>query len=160
MTARTTMTPETCDTVPTGVLSVEQARERILAPLRPVSGTERLNLRQALGRILAVEVRAGFAVPSYRNASMDGYAFTHADLAHSRSLQQVGISWAGQPYAGVLKTGECVRIMTGAMVPAQADTVQMQENVSIEEMRITLTAIPEPGANIRHPGEDMQAGDR
>ncbi|MCB1639095.1 MAG: molybdopterin molybdenumtransferase MoeA, partial [Thiothrix sp.] len=126
MTARTAVTPQTCDTVPTGVLSVEQARTRILAPLQALSGTERLGLRQARGRILATPVQAGFAVPPHRNSSMDGYAFAHADLAHSLSLQQVGTAWAGQPHTGPLKAGECVRIMTGAMVPPQADTVQMQ----------------------------------
>ena len=106
----------------TQALSVEQARESILESLWPVSGEQRLALRQALGRVLAGDVSARIDVPPQTNSAMDGYAVRHADLSGSNALRIIGTSWAGRPCARRVEGGEAVRIMTGAVMPAGADT--------------------------------------
>ncbi|MGB1254971.1 MAG: gephyrin-like molybdotransferase Glp [Thiolinea sp.] len=150
-----------CDELPAGTLTVEQAQQRILEPLQAVSGTERLNLREAIGRILATDITAAIDVPPHRNSSMDGYAFTHpvAEEQLLTALTICGISFAGKPYQGMVKHGECVRIMTGAVVPQGCDTVIMQENCQREGDLITINSLPQAGDNVRHPGDDMQRGD-
>lgn len=141
------------------MLSVEEAQACILQAISPVSTCERVSLRQGLGRILATPVMARLDVPSHRNSAMDGYAFRHIDTDIHKAFHVAGVSMAGHPFHGTLDIGQCVRIMTGAVVPADADTVVMQEHVSREGDIITLQRIPPPGANVRHPGEDLCAGD-
>ncbi len=153
------LSPATCDVLPAGTLSVEQAQARIAAAIQPLQARERVDLRSALGRILATEVIARFSVPPYRNSSMDGYAFAHASLQNSHTLTQVGISWAGRPFQGQVREGECVRIMTGAMLPTGTDSVEMQENTRRDDAHITLLQDTAYHANVRHPGEDLQAGE-
>ena len=121
-----------CDTMPQGTLSVEQAQARILESIKPLDDMEYVALLQAAGRILAQPVHAQMNVPPHTNSAMDGYALRHADLAEGVLLKTVGSSFAGRPFAGVVQAGECVRIMTGAVLPAGADTVVMQENVQGE----------------------------
>ena len=112
-------------------LSVEQALEAMEAEVQPVRGAERLHIRDALGRALAYDIVSPIAVPGYDNSAMDGYALRSADLPPSRqgTLRVVGTAFAGQPFQGAVGPGECVRIMTGAMLPAGADTVVKQEDV-------------------------------
>ncbi len=150
-----------CDALPAGTLSVAQAQQRILAPLTPVAGSECLNLRAALGRILTHDVIANFAVPPHRNASMDGYAFAYdqAAAALTPGLKVCGTSFAGRPLQGRVPAGACVRIMTGAVVPTDCDTVVMQENTQRAGELIRINSLPARGANVRHPGDDMQPGD-
>lgn len=159
-----------CDELPTGTLSVEQAQQRILAPLTALSDSERCHLRDALGRVLAQDVVAGFAVPPHRNSSMDGYAFAYdhvsteensdTSTSTSTTLTVCGVSFAGKPYQGQVQRGECVRIMTGAVVPDDCDTVVMQENGSRDADQLRINSLPAQGANVRHPGDDMQRGDQ
>lgn len=150
-----------CDDLPPGMLSVEAAQQHILNPLQPLSGSERLNLREALGRVLTQEITAGCAVPPHRNSSMDGYAFQHKDVSgHGHTLTVCGVSFAGKPFSGEVRAGECVRIMTGAVVPDGCDTVVMQENTQREADYLTINSVPVHGDNVRHPGDDMQRGDR
>ncbi|MEZ5451148.1 MAG: molybdopterin molybdotransferase MoeA, partial [Thiolinea sp.] len=115
--------------------------------------------RAALGRILAAPVKAAFAVPPHRNSSMDGYAFAHTDGGQGAQLRIAGVSYAGKPFTGPLQRGECVRIMTGAVVPDGCDTVEMQENCRRDGEQLQLNTATRQGANIRHPGDDMQPGD-
>lgn len=147
-----------CDVLPAGTLTQEQAQQRILATLGAVQGTERVNLQQASGRVLAQTVTAGIEVPPHRNSAMDGYAVRHADLATSQTLQLIGSSFAGRPFSGSVKAGECVRIMTGAVVPEGTDSVVMQENVCCDAENVHIQALPQLGENVRYPGEDMQIG--
>lgn len=141
------------------MLSVEEAQACILQAILPVTTCERVSLRQGLGRILATPVMTRLDVPSHRNSAMDGYAFRHIDTDILKVFHVAGISMAGHPFHGTLDVGQCVRIMTGAVVPADADTVVIQEHVSREGDIITLQQIPPPSTNVRHPGEDLCAGD-
>lgn len=148
----------TCDAF-AGGLTVEQAQERILNTIRGVTETEYIALTQAVGRLLAETIRAGFDVPPHCNSSMDGYAFAWQSLARSSTLQQVATSWAGRPYLGTLQLGECVRIMTGACLPEGTDTVEMQENTHKQAEQITIHAAPKLGENVRYPGDDLKQGE-
>lgn len=143
------------------MLEVEKAQSCILQSIEPLVSTERVAIRQGLGRILASDVLASINIPTYRNSAMDGYTFCHTDIDGRNdkpTLEIAGTSFAGHPFTGILEAHQCVRIMTGAVVPAGADTVVMQEHVSCENRQITLHRIPKPGANVRHPGEDLRAG--
>ncbi|RMG56176.1 MAG: molybdopterin molybdenumtransferase MoeA [Gammaproteobacteria bacterium] len=148
-----------CDEFDPNQLTVEQALERILETVAPVSGRERLHLRQALDRVLLEPVVATFDVPPHRNSAMDGYALRAADLGTDGTrLRVVGRSMAGAPFEGRVGAGEAVRIMTGAVVPEGADTVVMQEQTEREGDEVVIRGNHREGANIRHPGEDMRAG--
>ena len=149
----------TCDLLPAGILSVEQAQTHILGSIAVMQASETVTLWQAQGRILAETVCAPLDVPPHRNSAMDGYALRHADRASDKPLHVAGASFAGRPFAGEVQPGECVRIMTGAVVPQGADSVVMQENVQREGDSIRLTGTLKLGENVRHPGEDMRSGD-
>ena len=139
-------------------LSVDQALQRILDPLQPVTGTETLPLTQALGRVIATPVLAPIAVPGNDNSAMDGYALCSDDfaLATAQGLPLAGRSMAGHPFERSLPPAQCIRIMTGAVVPNGADTVVMQEQVELIEDRVVFPANLNPGNNIRLAGEDLQ----
>ena len=152
-----------CDTPAHGhhSLRLEEARERILQGIRPVEGTERMALRDALGRVLAADVRSTVDVPSHDNSAMDGYAVAGSALpaAGEQSFRVVGTSWAGRPYAGRVGPGECARIFTGATLPAGSDTIVMQEHVRREGDTAWITAGHKAGQHRRLAGEDIRAGD-
>lgn len=154
------MTAASCDDMPQGTLTVEQAQQRILEDLEAIKHTERVNLHNAPGRILVNDITARFDVPPHRNSAMDGYAFAWSESVSSQPLTIVGSSFAGKPYLQTVQAGECVRIMTGAVVPGGCDTVEMQENCQRDNNLLTLNASPIPGTHIRHPGDDMRSGER
>nr|MBP6709249.1 molybdopterin molybdotransferase MoeA [Accumulibacter sp.] len=141
-------------------LSVEQARAFIGSQLRPLATRERVALRSALGRVLASDVIAPFAVPAHDNSAMDGYALRHADLVADgeTSLWVAGTALAGKSFSGRLAAGECVRIMTGGVLPDGSDTVVMQEVVRVEGERAVIPPGQRSGQNIRLAGEDLAAG--
>lgn len=141
-------------------LPLGEAVERVLAAVTPVPDSERLPIRQALGRALAAEVRSTIEVPAENNSAMDGYALRSADLpaVAPLELKLIGTAFAGQPFVGRVGAGECVRIMTGAAVPGGADTVVMQERVTALGDRVQVNALPAPGDNVRMAGEDIQVG--
>ncbi|MEO6264805.1 MAG: gephyrin-like molybdotransferase Glp [Luteimonas sp.] len=149
------------NTFPSALL-FEEARaivERVASEHR--LPTERIALSRAHGRVLAQDVIASIALPPFDNSAMDGYALRHADLAADgdTALRLVGEQFAGRSLGLVVGTGECVRITTGAPLPADADMVAIKENVRVEGDRILVAAGPRPGANIRRAGEDVRAGD-
>ena len=140
-------------------LPVAQARELIQAYLAPVRGTEILPLKQALGRVLAEDVASPLDVPGYDNSAMDGYGVRFADLAEAPvRLRVVGTARAGRPFAGTAGPGECVRVMTGAVIPAGVDTVIMQEHVSRDGDQISVKPGHRRGQNLRRAGEDIPRG--
>ena len=143
-------------------MPVDRARALIRTFLAPVTATERVHIRQSLGRILAADVVSPLAVPGHDNSAMDGYAVRFADLspASETTLARVGESFAGKPSGVTLGAGQCVRIFTGAVMPAGADTVVMQERASEEagRVRIAAGAVTKPGQNRRFAGEDLKAG--
>ena len=144
-------------------MPVDRARELIRTFLRPVTVTERVHIRQALDRILAADVVSPHDVPGHDSSAMDGYAVRFADLAHDGEtvLVRVGESFAGRPSPATVGPGQCVRIFTGGVVPAGADTVVMQERTHAEgdRVRIAAGAVPKAGTNRRFAGEDLRRGE-
>ncbi|MCO1334556.1 molybdopterin molybdotransferase MoeA [Microbulbifer sp. OS29] len=141
-----------------GLMPIESARETLLQALKPVSGTEVISLAQATGRVLAENVVSTVNLPPCDNSAMDGYALRFEDLASGLPLELIGKSFAGAPFDGVVNPGTCVRIMTGAALPAGADTVVMQENVDAQGESIRITCDVRPGDHIRRCGEDVAEG--
>ncbi|CAG0975122.1 molybdopterin molybdotransferase [Methylophilaceae bacterium] len=143
-------------------MPVAQARQYIREFLNPATTRESVSIRSALGRVLAEDILSPCNVPNHDNSAMDGYAFNADDLASSgeTALRVIGTAYAGKAYAGALGKGQCVRIMTGAVMPQGADTVVIQERVSAENDTIRFTDGPKRGANTRYAGEDLAQGQR
>ncbi|MBZ0133765.1 MAG: molybdopterin molybdotransferase MoeA [Rhodocyclaceae bacterium] len=142
-------------------LSVARARQIILDLVEPVPGSERLFVRNALGRVLAEDVISTANVPGHDNSAMDGYAVRFADLAAEGEtvLSLAGTTFAGRAFEGILGPGQCVRIMTGGVIPQGADTVVIQEAARAEGERITVPPKQRQGQHVRHAGEDLRAGE-
>ena len=137
-------------------MSVNQARQFIQQFLSPVAETEKVSTMQALGRVLAADIISPSNVPNHNNSAMDGYAFKYSEGA--KIIKIIGTAFAGKAFAGIVNAGECVKIMTGAVIPAGADTVVMQERIAIKSDCITLLDVPTKGANVRLAGEDLKIG--
>ena len=142
-------------------MPVEKAREHIRAFLSPVTAVERLNIRAALGRVLAEDVISPVNVPQHDNSAMDGYAVRFSDLnsAGETTLKVIGTAFAGKPYDGSLGPGQAVRIMTGAVIPTDADTVIQQERAKVSGDQVSVLPVPKKGTNTRSAGEDLRAGE-
>jgi molybdopterin molybdotransferase len=161
MTNKTTLSklatdPSCMDDYDPNAMSVAQARQFIKQFLNPVVETETLPVMQSLGRVLAADIISPSNVPNHNNSAMDGFAFKFSD--NLKSLKVIGTAFAGRAFEGVVNAGECVKIMTGAVIPAGADTVVMQERIAIKSDRITLLDAPKQGANVRLAGEDLKTG--
>ncbi|MDD3449055.1 MAG: bifunctional molybdopterin-guanine dinucleotide biosynthesis adaptor protein MobB/molybdopterin molybdotransferase MoeA [Gammaproteobacteria bacterium] len=152
--------PSCADAAEPGVLSVAAALARMGADVVPVAGVEKIALRGALGRVLAGEVLSPVNVPSHTNSAMDGYALGGDDLPGSGGavLSVIGTAYAGTPYPGTVAAGQCVRIMTGAMMPAGTDSVVMQEHAERDGDTIRIDGGHRRGQNVRQAGEDLAAG--
>jgi molybdopterin molybdotransferase len=137
-------------------MSVTQARHYIEQFLSPVSETATVAIKDSLGRVLAVPVTSSLNVPGHDNSAMDGFAFRHAEAGNA--LRIIGTAFAGVPYTAEIPPGCCIKIMTGAVIPASVDTVIMQEHTSTQGEWVTLSKLPAVGANIRLTGEDIAAG--
>ena len=143
-------------------LPVEQARDFIARLVTPVRGIEVVAIRSALGRVLAKDVVSGINVPAADNSAMDGYALRGSDLAADGDsvFESLGTGFAGQPFNGAPGARQCVRIMTGAVMPAGLDTVVPQEFARVDGDRVTVPAgIVRTGDNRRYAGEDLAIGD-
>ncbi|MFB0999844.1 MAG: molybdopterin-binding protein, partial [Colwellia sp.] len=138
-----------------GLLPFEQAMEKMLSAIKPISDTELISLSQALNRVLASDISSPLNVPPHNNSAMDGYAFKVESLQSNNSLKMVGRSMAGEPFSGECDLGECIRIMTGAKLPSCCDTVEMQENCEANDEHITFLESREFNDNIRFSGEDI-----
>jgi molybdopterin molybdotransferase len=138
-------------------MPVEQARQLIRQFLTPVKEQQTIALRDAWQRTLAADVRSPMNVPPHNYSAMDGYAVRHGDLANAPcSLKLIGSSFAGRLFAGNVGEGECVRIMTGALIPVGCDSVVMQEQVKVNGDMIEMGAGHRRGQNIRLTGEDIE----
>lgn len=147
-------------------LSVDEALAQILRAVSPL-GTERVDLLSAVGRVLAEDVVADLPIPPWANSAMDGFAVRHDDLAaappsRERPLELTVVEEvpAGRMPQRTLGRGEAARIMTGAPLPAGADTVIPVEDTEWHHGRVRLLAGAEPGAYVRPVGQDVQAGER
>ncbi len=143
----------------TGMISVRDAQNHILDGISRPTPHEVVALPLALGRVLAEPVRAPFDVPPADNSAVDGYAVGNADIpaAGTAELRVVADLPAGRVFDGVLGPGQAVRIMTGAPMPAGADTVYPQEDVERAGDVIRVGPIAK-AANVRRRGEDVTAG--
>ena len=150
-----------CSQEPNAMLSIEEALQRIKSTLSPVQGSELVSLKHALGRIIAEPIYSSINSPHERNSAMDGYAFSSADIHPEQPfvLSQIGTSWAGRPFKGVVKRGECIRIFTGAVVPCELDSVIMQELVLTNGQSIQFPEQTVSKKHIREIGEDIKQGD-
>ena len=142
-------------------MSVETARQFIHRFLSPVSGFEQVHIRQALNRVLAEKLVSPLDVPAHINSAMDGYAIRSEDFPERKtpSLKVIGTAFAGRPFAGKVAQGQCVRIMTGAVLPEGTDTVVIQEKVKLDVDTVILDSGPRQGENVRAKGEDLHKGE-
>ena len=146
-------------------ISVAQARATIAAALRPVLDAGRdsvmLPLSQALGRVLAADLVSPIDVPAHDNSAMDGYAFAGSAMqpAQPTQLRVRGTVFAGAPFDGELARGDCLRIMTGAVMPSGLDTVVPQELCHVDGQTVSIAPdTVRVGENRRRQGEDLNRG--
>jgi len=142
------------------MISVSEAQTQILASISSPVPPESIAVADALGRVLAEDVRSTTDVPPTDNSAVDGYAVASADIprAGTAALDVVADLAAGALYAETLRRGQALRIMTGAPIPAGADTVYPQEAVRRSGPRVEIPPI-DGGANVRGRGEDVRAGE-
>ncbi|MGC8119965.1 gephyrin-like molybdotransferase Glp [Marinobacter sp. VGCF2001] len=153
-----------CFALPPGVnwTPVEEALERLRARLHPVVEVERaVPLSQVSGRILANDVYAPRAHPPSSNSAVDGYALAGPLTRVPCVLPLVdGRSAAGEPYRQQVPAGHAIRILTGAVIPAGADTVVLEEDCEVVDGQLHLQGTLKAGANVRQAGEDIHAQDK
>ena len=136
--------------------TLDELNNLIAASLTATARVETVPLDAACGRVLAKDVISPLELPVADVSAMDGYAFA---TASADPLTLIGESIAGRPFAGTVGAGECVRIMTGAVVPDGADTVEMQEHIERDGNCITRQRPVKAGANIRYRGEELRIGE-
>lgn len=141
-----------------GLISLEDAQQKMLQQLTPISDSLSVSLFEAAGRITAKPINSPLDVPSFDNSAMDGYAVRLTDIAADAVLPVAGKAFAGAPFNGEWPVGSTIRIMTGAPIPAGCEAVVMQEQTEQRDGGIVLTAPVHNGQNIRRIGEDIQAG--
>ncbi len=140
-------------------MAVEQARLFIRQFLVPVSGEDTVGLHDAHLRILSRDVLSPANVPPHDYSAMDGYALRHDSLQGGVArFRVIGNSLAGHPFDGTVSAGECVCIMTGALIPEGCDTVIMQEQVTLNGEDAVIQGRHVAGENIRRAGEDIPMG--
>lgn len=143
------------------LMSVEEARGRVLETASGPLETEVIHIEAALGRVLAADISARITQPPFAASAMDGYAVRAADVADIPvELTIVGEAPAGRAYGGSVGPGEAVRIFTGAPVPDGADTIVIQEDTDkVAEDRVRVNEASDPGRFIRPSGLDFSEGD-
>lgn len=150
------------------LLPAHEAQRRILAHVPLVEGSETLPLIEALGRVLAHDVTSPLDVPGHTNSAVDGFALAGDQLPDDGecALQVIGCSFAGNPFSASVGARECVRIMTGAVMPSDTDTVVMLEHTTSDDKHnagqsgstVRIAGGHHQGQNVRQAGEDLQAG--
>ncbi|MBF0784277.1 molybdopterin molybdotransferase MoeA [Muribacter muris] len=142
------------------LLTLTQALEKISACLTPSTETELVSLAHAVNRICAEPIYSPINVPAFDNSAMDGYAVRFDDLTRFSQFDIVGKAFAGNAFEGDMQAGQCVRIMTGAKIPTNADAVIMQEEAVLNaDGTVSFNSNVSVGANIRRIGEDIQQGE-
>jgi len=154
--------PSCADPFEEGMISQSEALERIEARVHPVLACERLPIRECLNRVNNEAVKSPRDVPPQPNSAMDGYAVGIGSLVEGgiAELDDIGTAFAGTPFTEDCGPGQCVRIMTGALIPAGTDAVIMQEQVEIgDNGKVRIDSDHRSGENIRLAGEDVQQGE-
>ncbi len=143
-------------------LSVDEAVQRLRDLMAPVPDVDAIALADASGRVLAADLQSPIDVPAHDNAAMDGYAFDGGAIADrcGARLRLVGSARAGHPFARPLSAGEAIRITTGAVMPAGADTVLMHESATTasDGSVLVVPAGTRVGQHRRRRGEDLARG--
>ncbi len=139
-------------------LSVDEARDRILAGLRPTSA-EVVPVAGAWNRVTAEPVRARLTQPPSDVSAMDGYGLRAAEGGLGATLTVIGAAPAGHPFAGHVEAGQAVRIFTGSVVPDGADSVLLQEDATRNGDALTVNEAVTLGRHIRRAGQDFARGD-
>ena len=143
-----------------GLMPLAEAKTKLLEKISVIEATEQVAISACSQRVNASTVVSPINVPAHNNSAMDGYAF-NADFNNSELVdagqifELVGCAMAGQPFTGILESGQCIRIMTGAVVPDTANVVEMQENVLVTDTQVTLNQPIKIGNHIRRAGEDI-----
>ncbi len=153
--------PGSASTAPPSPIPVAQARQLLAGLAAPALDPVEIGLHEGLQRVLAADLVAPFDVPPHDNAAMDGYALRSADLLAGQTtrLLLAGHALAGHSFGGRLPAGGCVRITTGAVLPADCDCVVPQEQCRVGDGAIEVDAgVVAAGSNVRRRGEDLQAG--
>jgi molybdopterin molybdotransferase len=141
------------------LLPVSEALDRVLAKASPLP-SEKVPLAAAHGRVLAADLKALRTQPPEDVSAMDGYAVRAADIAAAPvDLRVTGEVAAGRPFAGQVGAGEAVRIFTGGVVPAGADTIAIQEHAEREGNRVRIVKATPVNKHIRRAGLDFKEGD-
>ncbi len=154
--------PSCADPFDPDSISLSAALNKIEERVVPVHACERLPIRECLDRVNNEAVKSPHNVPPLPNSAMDGFALAIDSLAQGTvtELDEVGTAFAGTPFTGTCDPGQCVRIMTGALIPEGADAVIMQEQVEITDAgKIRVDADHRVGENIRQAGEDIAKGE-
>lgn len=144
-----------------GLLHINQSRKTILQVMPVLQESQQIPIEQAKGRCLAEAIISPLQVPGHTNSAVDGYAIRRGDLADGNAQTQLKIQatvLAGQLYRESCLPGHCIRIMTGAVMPTDLDTVIMQEYCQVSGDAILLESLHKKGENVRQAGEDIQKG--
>lgn len=143
-----------------GLMPIEEALTKMLSPITPISETLTLPLQDALGYVLAQDLRSPINVPPFDNSAMDGFAVRIADVKQANNMLIAGKSFAGAPFEHQWPANSAIRIMTGAQIPHGCDAVIMQENAIIDGEQVHFNqADIKPNMNIRPIGDDIRQGD-
>jgi len=162
MTTKIASAPSCADPFEPGMISLDEALARIESRIVPVHACERLPILECLGRVNNDAVKSPHDVQPRPNSAMDGFAVAIDSLQRKEltELEEIGTAYAGRPFDGHCGPGQCVRIMTGALIPDGADAVIMQEQAeAAENGRIRVDGDHRVGENIRQAGEDVKQGD-
>ena len=141
-------------------LPVDRARAAIRSFVAPIAANERVAVRASLGRVLGEDIVSPVDVPGHDNAAMDGWAVRGSDLQPDgeTALREIGAAYAGRKFEREVRPGECVRVMTGAVMPGGTDTVVIQEVCRAASDRVIVPPGQKTGQNRRLAGEDLALG--
>jgi molybdenum cofactor synthesis domain-containing protein len=148
----------------TSTISLEEARRRLDAAVRPIARTEQIDLTNARGRVVAADVASPIDVPAFARSAMDGYAVVSADTTQATPetparLRLIDRIFTGQPSTVTVVPGTCAEIATGAPLPAGADAVVMVEETATEGEHVDIRVAAAPGRNVGRRGADIMTGD-
>lgn len=167
MKATINSSPSCADPTDPDSISVAHALHQIDSNIQPLLQSELLPVRDCLNRICSEAIRSTINVPGHANSAMDGYAIAFADLlngdeqeGHISIFEEIGCAYAGQRLELTCEPGQCIRIMTGAVIPEGCDTVIMQEQAERRDNAlIAVDSNHRPGENVRYAGEDIKQGE-